>query len=437
MNFKATEEIEYEVQSPMLDLKFIRDNRDLVTSGAEAKGMTIHLEEILTLDDKRRALIQEGDALKAKRNTVSAQIGKIKKEGGDAGTVIAEMESVKDRIQAIDPELRDIEMTLNALMLTVPNIPHPSVPVGKTPAENKEIFRWGEELTTDFPLKPHWELTEKLGIVDFDRGAKVSGAGFPFFVGKGATLERALINFFLDQAIERGYKEIMPPIVVNEDSVRGTGQIPDKEDLMYIVERDKLYLIPTAEVPVTNYHREDQLYEKDLPVRYVAYTPCFRREAGSYGKHVRGLNRLHQFDKVELVKFVHPTKSYDELELLRQDAEHLLQLLGLPYHTLLMCTGDMGFTQSKKYDLEVWAPGQQSWLEVSSCSNFESFQARRMNVKFRPGNGGKPEIVHTLNGSGLALPRVVAALMEHYQTPEGKIIIPKVLHPYTKFEVIG
>jgi seryl-tRNA synthetase len=437
MNFKATEEIEYEEENPMLDLKFIRDNRDLVTSGAEAKGMTIRLDEILALDDKRRALIQEGDALKAKRNTVSAQIGKIKKEGGDAGTVIAEMESVKDRIQAIDPELRDIEISLNALMLTVPNIPHPSVPVGKTPADNKEIFRWGEELKTDFPLKPHWELTEKLGIVDFDRGAKVSGAGFPFFVGKGATLERALINFFLDQAIERGYKEIMPPVVVNEDSVRGTGQIPDKEDLMYIVERDKLYLIPTAEVPVTNYHREDQLHEKDLPVRYVAYTPCFRREAGSYGKHVRGLNRLHQFDKVELVKFVHPSTSYDELESLRQDAEHLLQLLGLPYHTLLMCTGDMGFTQSKKYDLEVWAPGQQSWLEVSSCSNFESFQARRMNVKFRPGNGGKPEIVHTLNGSGLALPRVVAALLEHYQTPEGKVIIPKVLHPYTKFEVIG
>jgi seryl-tRNA synthetase len=311
------------------------------------------------------------------------------------------------------------------------------VPIGKTPADNKEIFRWGEMLITDFPLKPHWELTEKLGIVDFDRGAKVSGAGFPFYVGKGATLERALINFFLDQATERGYKEIMPPIVVNEDSARGTGQIPDKEDLMYIVERDKLYMIPTAEVPVTNFHREEQLNEKDLPIRYAAYTPCFRREAGSYGKDVRGLNRLHQFDKVELVKFVHPSKSYDELESLRQDAEHLLQLLGLPYHTLLMCTGDMGFTQSKKYDLEVWAPGQQKWLEVSSCSNFESFQARRMNIKFRPGNGGKSEIVHTLNGSGLALPRVVAALTEHYQTPEGKVIIPKALHQYTKFEVIG
>lgn len=421
----------------MLDVKFIRENRDLVRNGAEAKGITINLDEIFTLDDKRRALIQEGDALKAKRNLVSAQVAKIKKQGGDANAIIAEMESVKDRIQKIDPEIRDIEANLNSLLLAVPNIPHPSVPIGKTPADDKEIYRWGEMLKTDFPLKPHWELTEKLGIVDFDRGAKVSGAGFPFYIGKGATLERALINFFLDQATERGYKEIMPPIVVNEDSARGTGQIPDKEDLMYIVERDKLYMIPTAEVPVTNFHREEQVHEKDLPIRYAAYTPCFRREAGSYGKDVRGLNRLHQFDKVELVKFVHPSKSYDELESLRQDAEHLLQLLGLPYHTLLMCTGDMGFTQAKKYDLEVWAPGQQKWLEVSSCSNFESFQARRMNIKFRPGNGGKPEIVHTLNGSGLALPRVVAAIIEHYQTPEGKVIIPKALHPYTKFEVIG
>lgn len=421
----------------MLDLKFIRENRDLVRAGAEAKGITINLDAICAVDDKRKALIQEGDVLKAKRNQVSAQVAKIKKEGGDASTLIAEMDSVKTRIQEIDNEMREVEKNLNTLLLTVPNIPHPSVPLGKTPADNKEVFRWGEVPKTDFPMKPHWEFTDKFGIVDFNRGSKVSGAGFPFYVGKGATLERALINFFLDQAAQRGYKEIMPPIVVNEDSARGTGQIPDKEDLMYIVERDQLYMIPTAEVPVTNFHRDEQIAEQDLPIRYAAYTPCFRREAGSYGKDVRGLNRLHQFDKVELVKFVHPSKSYDELESLRQDAEHLLQLLGLPYHTLLMCTGDMGFTQAKKYDLEVWAPGQQKWLEVSSCSNFESFQARRMNIKFRPRNGGKPEIVHTLNGSGLALPRVVAALIEHYQTPEGKIIIPKILHPYTKFAVIG
>ena len=421
----------------MLDLKFIRENRDLVRAGAEAKGITINLDAICAIDDKRKALIQEGDVLKAKRNQVSAQVGKIKKEGGDASGAIANMEVVKTRIQEIDGELREVEKNLNTLLLTVPNVPHPSVPVGKTPADNKEIFRWGDLSKSDFPMKPHWEFTDKFGIVDFNRGSKVTGAGFPFYVGKGATLERSLINFFLDQANEHGYKELMPPLVVNEDSARGTGQIPDKEDLMYIVERDQLYMIPTAELPVTNFHRDEQIAEQDLPIQYAAYTSCFRREAGSYGKDVRGLNRLHQFDKVELVKFVHPLKSYDELELLRQDAEHLLQLLGLPYHTLLMCTGDMGFTQAKKYDLEVWAPGQQKWLEVSSCSNFESFQARRMNIKFRPGNGGKPEIVHTLNGSGLALPRVVAALIEHYQTPEGKIIIPKILHPYTKFEVIG
>ena len=421
----------------MLDLKFVRENFELVRKGAEAKGLKVNLGELISLDEKRRKLIQEGDGLKAKRNEVSAEVGKIKKAGKDATSAIAEMESVKERIQAIDRELRDIGAKLDELLLTVPNVPHPSVPYGRTPADNKEIFRWGELPKVDFQLKAHWELAEKLGIIDFARGAKVTGGGFPFYVGKGATLERALINFFLDQAALRGYKEVSPPIVVNEESARGTGQIPDKEDLMYIVERDGLYMIPTAEVPVTNFHRDELLTEKDLPTRYAAYTPCFRREAGSYGKDVRGLNRIHQFDKVELVKFVHPSTSYDELESLRQDAEHLLQLLGLPYRTLLMCTGDMGFTQTKKYDLEVWAPGQEKWLEVSSCSNFEAFQARRMNLRFRPANGSKPEFVHTLNGSGLALPRVVAALIEHYQTPEGKVVIPKVLHAYTRFELIG
>lgn len=421
----------------MLDIKFIRENLDLVRKGAEAKGLQVNLDDIMRLDEQRRKLLQEGEALKAKKNQVSAEIGKMKKEGGDASQAIAEMDAVKNRIHAIDNELRETEEKLGSLLLTVPNVPHSSVPVGKTPADNKDIFHWGEPPAVDFPMKPHWELTEKLGIIDFSRGAKVAGAGFPFYVGKGATLERALINFFLDQAIQRGYKEIAPPVVVNEESARGTGQIPDKEDLMYIVERDQLFMIPTAEVPVTNFHRDELLAEKELPIRYAAYTPCFRREAGSYGKDVRGLNRLHQFDKVELVKFVHPNSSYDELEALRQDAEHLLQLLGLPYRTLLMCTGDMGFTQTKKYDLEVWAPGQQKWLEVSSCSNFEAFQARRMNIKFRPVNSGKPEFVHTLNGSGLALPRIVAALIEHYQTPEGKVIIPKALHPYAKFEIIG
>ena len=421
----------------MLDLKFIREHFETVRKGAEAKGMTVNLGEIISRDERRRALIQEGEALKAQRNEVSGSIGKLKKEGKDAESAIREMETVKSRIQTIDAQLRELEGQLAALLLTVPNVPHPSVPLGKTPADNKEISTWGEAPSVDFRLKPHWDLAEALGILDFSRGSKVSGAGFPFYVGKGAQLERALINFFLDQAATQGYKELAPPIVVNEESARGTGQIPDKEDLMYVVERDHLYLIPTAEVSVTNFHRDEILAEKDLPVRYAAYTPCFRREVGSYGKDVRGLNRIHQFDKVELVKFVHPDSSYDELESLRRDAERLLQLLGLRYRVLLMCTGDMGFTQTKKYDLEVWAPGQQRWLEVSSCSNFEAFQARRMNIRFRPSNASKPEFVHTLNGSGLALPRVVAALLEHYQTPEGKILVPKALHPYTRFEVIG
>lgn len=421
----------------MLDLKFIRENLDAVRKGAEAKGLTVNLGEMISLDEKRRNLIQEAETLKAKRNQVSAEVGKLKREGKNADAVIREMDTVKERIQALDSDLRNVEKRLNELLLTVPNLPHSSVPPGKSPAENKEIFSWGEPPRVDFQQKQHWDLAEKLGIIDFERGAKVSGAGFPFYVGKGALLERSLINFFLDQAGQRGYRELSAPIVVNEESARGTGQIPDKEDLMFVVERDGLFLIPTAEIPVSNFHRDDVLVEKDLPVLYAAYTPCFRREAGSYGKDVRGLNRIHQFDKVELVKFVHPEQSYEELESLRQDAEHLLKLLGLRYRVLLMCAGDTGFTQSKKYDLEVWAPGQQKWLEVSSCSNFEAFQARRMNVRFRPANGGKPEFVHTLNGSGLALPRVVAALLEHYQTPEGKVIVPKVLHSYTKFELIG
>jgi len=420
----------------MLDLKFIRDHSALVKEGIRNKHESDNIDEIVSVDEKRRALLQEGELLKAKRNDVSARIGKMKKANEDAGPVIAEMNVVKERIQAIDEELKVVETRLEALLLSVPNIPHSSVPVGMTPADNKEIFTWGGKPSFDFVLKPHWELAEKLGIIDFVRGAKVAGAGFPFYVGKGATLERALINYFLDRAAERGYKEIAAPLFVNEESARGTGQIPDKEDLMYFAERDGFYLIPTAEVPVTNFHRKEVFDEKDLPVSYAAYTPCFRREAGSYGKDVRGLNRLHQFDKVELVKFVLPDSSYDELESLRQDAEFLLQQLGLPYRTLLMCTGDMGFTQTKKYDLEVWAPGQQKWLEVSSCSNFESFQARRMNIKYKSRETGKQEFVHTLNGSALALPRIVAGLLEHNQTPEGKVIVPKVLQPYTKFAVI-
>jgi len=421
----------------MLDIKFIRDHPDLVKEGIRKKGADDCIDEVLKLDAQRRELLQKGELLKNRRNVVSEEIGKLKKAGGDTSSAIAEMETVKGQIKTFDDEVDKIEDSLNKLLLTIPNVPHPSVPVGKTPAENVETAKWGELPVIDFKPKPHWELAERLDIIDFERGAKITGAGFPVYKNKGAKLERALINFFLDEAAARGYQEIQPPLLVNEASATGTGQLPDKEDLMYVATRDGLYLVPTAEVPLTNIHRDEVLAERDLPVKYCAYTPCFRREAGSYGKDVRGLNRVHQFDKVELVKFVHPGVSYNELESLREDAEHVLRLLGLPYHVLLMCSGDMGFTQAKKYDLEVWSIGQKRWLEVSSISNFEAFQARRMNIRFRPSGTGKPEFVHTLNGSGLALPRVVAALLELYQTPEGKVLVPRVLHKYTGFEVIG
>lgn len=421
----------------MLDLKFIREHPNIVKEGIRKKGGIDNVDIILALDERRRDILQKNEALKKRRNVVSAEIGKLKKDGNDASAALEEMELVKNQIKSYDSELRQVEESLNQLMLTITNIPHPSVPVGKTPADNVEIAKWGSPPVIDFTPKPHWELGTKLDIIDFERGVKISGAGFVLYKGRGAKLERALINFFLDEAVANGYQEISPPFMVNASSAQGTGQLPDKEDLMYSIPNDGLYLVPTAEVPVTNILRDEILDERQLPVKYCAYTPCFRREAGSYGKDVRGLNRVHQFDKVELVKFVHPSDSYNELESLRTDAEQLLQKLGLHYRLLLMCTGDMGFTQSKKYDLEVWSIGQQKWLEVSSISNFEAFQARRMNIRFRPSGRGKPEFVHTLNGSGLALPRVVAALLEHNQTPEGKVVIPKALHKYTGFEIIG
>ncbi len=422
----------------MLDIKFIREHPDLVRDGIRKKGETDRVDEILALDTRRRELLGSAEALKNQRNVVSEQIGRLKKEKQDAAAPISEMEKVKESIRQLDNELKGVEETLNGILLTVPNLPHPSVPEGRTPADNQEIAAWGEETVVDFEAQPHWVLAERLGIIDFERGVKISGAGFPLYKGAGAKLQRALINFFLDEAGGRGYAEIQPPLMVNAASATGTGQLPDKEDLMYTVPKDELFLVPTAEIPVTNIHRDEILQEDALPVKYCAYTPCFRREAGSYGKDVRGLNRLHQFDKVELVKFVHPGVSYNELDSLREDAEVLLRKLGLRYRVLLMCTGDMGFTQTKKYDLEVWSPGQKRWLEVSSISNFESFQARRMNIKFRPrGSASKPEFVHTLNGSGLALPRIVSAILEHYQTPEGKVVVPKALHRYTGFELIG
>ena len=422
----------------MLDIKLIREHPDVVRDGVRKKGEDpSRVDEILRLDAQRREFLQKSEALKSRKNTVSSEVARMKSKGEDASAIIAEMKIVSDSIKVLDDGLKMVDEKLQASLLLIPNIPHSSVPSGKTPAENQVVAAWGEDPAIDFKPKPHWELVEKLNIIDFVRGTKIAGAGFPVYVGKGAQLERALINFFLDEAASGGYIELFPPLVVNAASATGTGQLPDKEDQMYVVTRDDFYLVPTAEVPVTNFYRDEILQQKQLPVKFCAYTPCFRREAGSYGKDVRGLNRVHQFNKVELVKIVHPDTSYDELERLRQDAERLLQKLGLRYHVLLMCSGDLGFTQTKKYDLEVWAIGQQKWLEVSSVSNFEAFQARRMNIRFKPDGGGKPEIVHTLNGSALALPRIVAAILEQYQTPEGKVVVPKVLHKYTGFEIIG
>lgn len=422
----------------MLDIKFIREQTDRVRSGVMEKGEDgAKVDEALALDARRRELLQKTESLKSRKNAVSADIARRKAGGTESSELITEMRAVAEAIKSIDAELAQVEERLHAVLLLVPNIPHESVPPGKTAAENRVISTWGEEPLVDYTLKPHWELMEKLKIIDFLRGTKVTGAGFPVYVGRGAQLERALINFFLDEAARRGYTEMFPPLLVNSLSATGTGQLPDKEDQMYVVTRDDLYLVPTAEVPLTNFLRDEILAEKQLPVRLCGGTPCFRREAGSYGRDVRGLNRVHQFNKVELVKLVKPDTSYAELEAMRSDAEAILQKLKLRYRVLLMCAGELGFTQSKKYDLEVWSAGQQRWLEVSSISNFESYQARRMNIRYKPESGGKPEIVHTLNGSALALPRVVAALLEQYQSPEGKIVVPSVLHRYTGFEIIG
>ncbi len=422
----------------MLDIHMIREHPDDVRRGVKRKGEDpAGVDGVLRLDEKRRHLLQQTEALKSRKNDVSARVARMKSKGEDASALITEMRSVADQIKSFDDELRTVEKQLREGLLLIPNLPHPSVPDGTSPAENVPVATWGEPPRIDFTPAAHWDLMEKLTMIDFPRGTKITGAGFPVFTGKGAQLERGLINFFLDEAAAAGYTELLPPLMVNAESATGTGQLPDKEDQMYVVTQDDLYLVPTAEVPVTNYYRDEILQESRLPLKFCAYTPCFRREAGSYGKDVRGLNRVHQFDKVELVKLVHPATSYDELESLRQDAERLLQKLGLPYRVLLMCAGDLGFTQTKKYDLEVWSVGQNKWLEVSSISNFESYQARRMNIRYRPAGGGKPEIVHTLNGSALALPRVVAALVEHYQTPEGKVVVPRALHRYTGFELIG
>ncbi|MEX0994503.1 MAG: serine--tRNA ligase [Balneolaceae bacterium] len=425
----------------MLDINFIRNHPDLVKNGMTNKGEKdlTAIDRVLEADEYWREKVTRLEELRAENNTQSKKIGRLMGEGKkeEAQKIIEETSNNKEEIKKLEEEIDQLREERENLLLRIPNVPHESVPVGSSEKENVVISIWKDpdpEGSREWK-KPHWELAEENGWIDFERGAKVTGAGFPFYLGSLARLQRALINFFLNEGITNGYRELQAPYFVNEESARGTGQIPDKEDMMYVIPRDGFFAIPTAEVPVTNFHRDEILPVEELPVKYVAYTPCWRREAGSYGKDVRGLNRLHQFDKVELVKIVEPDSSYDELESLREDAEALLEKLDLPYRTLLMCTGDMGFTQSKKYDLEVWSEGQKRWLEVSSCSNFTDYQARRMQMRYRDDNG-HIHIAHTLNGSGLALPRVVAALLEACQQEDGRVAVPGVLQPYMKSEFL-
>ncbi len=421
----------------MLDLKFIRENFDLVVAGVRKKNVVLDLSQFQALEEKRRHVLVQVEDLNALRNRVSEEIAEIKKTKGETAAKIAEMKKVGAEIKALETQLKDAEGQLYQLQIRIPNLPQASVPEGKSAADNIVVRTWGEIPKFDFTPKPHWDLNEKLGIIDFDGGAKISGSFFVNFQGQGAKLVRALINFMLDLHVEKhGYTEMFPPFVVGREAMFGTGQLPKLEDDMYHIEREDLFLIPTAEVPVTNLLAGKMLAGAELPRNYTAYTPCFRREAGAYGKDTKGLMRLHQFDKVEMVKFVRPESSYDEHEKLLQNAEEVLQLLGLPYRVLLLCSGDLSFAAAKCYDLEVWAPGLQKWLEVSSCSNFEDFQARRANIRFRPEPGAKPQFVHTLNASGLALPRTIIALIENYQTDEGTMMVPEVLREFMKAAIL-
>lgn len=416
----------------MLDLKYVRANFTDVKEKLKHRGEDLtDLGKFEDLDQKRRELIVEAEQLKSKRNEVSQQVAALKREKKDADHLIVEMREVGDRIKVLDDELRTVEETLEMLMLSIPNIPHESVPVGDTEEDNVEIRKWGEQTSFDFEPKPHWEVAEHLDILDFERAGKVTGSRFVFYKGLGARLERALISFMLDLHVdEHGYKEILPPYMVNRASMVGTGQLPKFEEDAFLVEKEDYFLIPTAEVPVTNFHRDEILSGEELPIRYAAFSACFRSEAGSAGRDTRGLIRQHQFNKVELVKFVKPEDSYAELEKLTNDAERVLQLLQLPYRVLSMCTGDLGFTAAKKYDIEVWIPSYGTYREISSCSNFEAFQARRANIRFRRDAKAKPEHVHTLNGSGLAIGRTVAAILENYQQDDGSVVIPEALRPY-------
>jgi seryl-tRNA synthetase len=417
----------------MLDIKLIREKPDFVRErlATRGRGDEARIAEILALDERRRKLLSEGDNLKAERNTVNKEIGALKSKGQDASAPMAAMKQVGERVASLDTEVAGLDEKLQEILLRIPNLPHETVTVGKDSGDNSEVRRWGDAPKFAFPVKPHWDIGEQLGILDFARATKISGSGFILYKGAGARLERALINFLLDlHTRDHGYTEIFPPFMVNRQAMIGTGQLPKfDEDNMYRLRDDDLYMVPTAEVPITNIHRDEILKEGQLPICYCAYTPCFRREAGAAGKETRGMIRVHQFDKVELIKFAKPESSYDELEKLVANAEKVLQLLGLHYRILLLCSGDVGNASAKTYDIEVWAPGQNAYLEVSSCSNYEEFQARRANIKFKDADG-KNRFVHTLNGSGTALARLYVALLETYQQPDGSVKIPEPLVSY-------
>jgi seryl-tRNA synthetase len=416
----------------LFDVKLLRNEIERVKEAMTARGKsTEEMDRFAGLDGKRRELLQESEQLKNRRNTVSQEVAAKKRKGEDAESLIVEMRDVNDRIKVLDDEVRTLEEDLHKLLLSIPNMPHSSVPIGKTEDDNVELRRVGEVPSFSFAPKAHWELADTLGILDFEAGAKVTGSRFVFYKGLGARLERALINFMMDlHSTKHGYEEMLPPYIVNRDSLTGTGQLPKFEEDVFKIANTDYFLIPTAEVPVTNVHRDEILAIEQLPKYYVAFSACFRSEAGSAGRDTRGLIRQHQFNKVELVKIVKPEQSYEELETLTLHAEKVLQLLKLPYRVQALCTADLGFSSAKTYDLEVWLPNSGMYREISSCSNFEDFQARRSNMRFRRDAKSKPEFAHTLNGSGLAIGRTLAAILENYQQEDGSIVIPEVLHPY-------
>ncbi|MDA3838427.1 MAG: serine--tRNA ligase [Candidatus Delongbacteria bacterium] len=420
----------------MLDIRYIRENPDEVKTRLENKNTVIDIDKLLQLDIDKRKLLGETEELKAARNKATQMIAQLKREKQDATEPITQTREIGDKIAVLDGQIREIDVDIREIMMLMPNLPHESVPVGKSEKENVTVKEVGEKRDFAFKPKDHLELVEKLEIIDFKRGSRMSGSGFPIYMGKGATLERALINYMLNYHIADGYKEIMPPIMALKSAMEGTSQLPKLKDDMYYSERDEMYLVPTGEVTITNIHREEMLSDTELPIYYTGYTPCFRREAGSYGKDNKGIIRTHQFNKVEMVKFVKPETSYEELEDLVKRVEGILGELKLPYRVLELCTGDLSFGAAKCYDIETWSPAEDKYLEASSCSNFEDFQARRMNIRFRPEPKAKPEFIHTLNGSGLATSRLMVSLLEHYQNEDGSITVPEVLRQYTNFDII-